>query len=289
MLKRIIDTRTNVVIKGRHGYSILNKNDINIGQTTQQYGEYSESEVELFRHVCKPGDVVMDVGANMGLHTLALSRIVGETGHVLCFEPQRILFQMLCGSLALNSIENVDAFQVATGAEAGHIFIPNFDYSKTNNFGSFGLNKFKSGQKVPMICLDEFCNEISSLKFIKIDIEGMESQAISGSKKLITKFKPFLYVENDRVQYSKELIEIIWSLGYQVYWHKPKLFNPQNYAKNLENNVFVNTVSLNMLCVHDSIKQSITGLKKITDSSLHPLNRTKHGKVTLKSQKKRTL
>ncbi len=59
----------------------------------------------------------------------------------------------------------------------------------------------------------------------------MEIGVIRGAKELIKKFKPIIYVENDRQQHSKNLIELLWSLDYKMYWHLPRLYNENNYLK----------------------------------------------------------
>ena len=84
----------------------------------------------------------------------------------------------------------------------------------------------------------------------------------------IGRCRPILYVENDRIEKSPALIETIMSLGYTLYWHLPPLYHPSNYFGN-ENNVFGNIVSSNMLCVHSSIKSSITGLRQIQRADEH--------------------
>lgn len=77
----------NVVKECRHGKMIYNKNDMYIGRSLDRYGEYSEGEVDLFRQIVHQGDTVLEVGANLGAHTLALALLVGEGGCVHAFEP----------------------------------------------------------------------------------------------------------------------------------------------------------------------------------------------------------
>jgi hypothetical protein len=87
----------------RYGTLLYNINDRYIGQALDLYGEYSEGEVVLFRRIVRPGDIVLDVGANLGAHTIFFSTAVGPRGAVLAFEPQRLVFQALCANMALNS------------------------------------------------------------------------------------------------------------------------------------------------------------------------------------------
>ncbi|HXI99859.1 MAG TPA: hypothetical protein VNH44_01470, partial [Micropepsaceae bacterium] len=75
--------------------------------------------------------------------------------------------------------------------------------------------------------------------------------------------QPLLYVENDRPEKSRDLIQWLLSNGYRLYWHLPRLFNPANYfGESL--NVFGNTISVNMLGVPRSSPIAVTDLREIT-------------------------
>ena len=270
MVKKVIDTAGyNAVTKWKYGYAVYNKNDLYIGKAVEKYGEFSELEVELFRQLCKPGDVVVEIGANIGTHTVALSEIVGEQGVVYAFEPQPIVFYTLCANVAINSLSNVHCLNLAAGATEGFVLIPNINYDEPGNYGSVEVSTFKQGSQVRRVRLDNHIT-VPSIKLLKIDVEGMESEVIRGAKKLISRHKPVLYVENDRPGKSKELIELIRSLDYRMYWHQPMLFNPNNFAGDSEN-IYPNIVSVNMLCFHKSIDVRLDGFEEIVDSTLHPM------------------
>jgi FkbM family methyltransferase len=191
----------NRCVQGREGYVLYNTNDIYVGQAIERYGEYGEIEAQLLRQMCRPGAVVVEVGANLGTHTLMLARSVGPQGFVYAYEPQRIVFQALCANLALNSIVNVDARHVAVGAELGSVLIPDIDYAQRNNYGGIQANGFTSGRKVRKVALDGDL-DLKRLDAIKIDVEGMEREVLQGADGLIKRFRPLLYVENDRTEQS---------------------------------------------------------------------------------------
>ena len=88
----------------------------------------------------------------------------------------------------------------------------------------------------------------------------MELQVLKGGAELIRKLKPILYVENDRKEKATELVRYIDSIGYDMYAHNPRLFNPNNYFKNSEN-VFGEIVSGNMLCMPKGTP--VTGLPRV--------------------------
>src|SRR5256885_16943119 len=84
----------------RHGMMLYNINDQFQGRMLDKYGEYSEGEVDSFAQLLKPGMTVVEVGANIGSHTLAFAPLVGSHGRVVAFEPHPGIFPMLCATLA---------------------------------------------------------------------------------------------------------------------------------------------------------------------------------------------
>ena len=263
----------NRLARGRYGYTLYNKNDTYVGRSIERFGEFSEGEANLLKQVCQPNDIVVEVGANIGALTVPMAMAVGNGGLVLAYEPQPIVFQTLCGNLALNSLTNVRCFCSAVGAEAGNVFIPGIRYDMEGNFGGVSVDQYDKGFKVPKITLDATL-DIPRCKMIKIDVEGMEAEVITGAAETIKKFRPLLYVENDRVEKSKKLIELLWSMDYKLAWHLTPLFNPENFAGNQEN-IFGTIVSVNMLCTHNESKVNMQGFHDITDSDIHPMKQNK--------------
>ena len=238
----------------RHGKMLYNEHDIYIGRSLQLYGEYSEGECEAFRQIVRPGWTVLELGANIGAHTVCIAKLVGPQGRVMAFEPQRIVFQTLCANIALNDLQNVDCLHQAVGKKSGTVIMPRMDYNKEFNFAGISVGMTSEGEVVSLTSVDEL--ELKACHFIKMDIEGMEEEAIHGACETIRRFRPFLYLENDRKDKSDSLIRTINDLGYRMYWHVPPLFNPSNFAGNSEN-VFGRTISRNMLCIHRSINQAV--------------------------------
>src|SRR2546421_9260159 len=96
----ILQSAFNRMKRCRHGYMLYNVHDQYIGRSLDRYGEYSEGEIELFSQLIKPNDVVIDVGANIGAHTLWFAQRTLPDGIVIAFEPQRLVFQTLCANMA---------------------------------------------------------------------------------------------------------------------------------------------------------------------------------------------
>ena len=201
----------------------------------------------IFRQICTPGSVVIEVGANIGAHTVGLARLVGPQGRVLAFEPQRLPFQNLCANVALNSLDNVDCFgrQLAAGT-----------CSSTYRTSILGRNTILAGLHFsarraaggsPWSHARPVRHPAESEPGQDRCVEGMEADVLRGGEQLLKRFRPILYVENDRLEKSEALARLIASYDYRMYWHLPPLFNPDNFFANRENS-YPNVVSANMLC-----------------------------------------
>lgn len=234
----------NVLVRSRYGLMLVNRNDQYIGRGFLEYGEFSTGECDLFAEHVKPGHTVIEVGANIGAHTVRLAQLVGPTGRVIAYEPQRILFQTLCANVQLNQLTNVDARLAAVGSQPGTIRVPDLDPNTPMNFGGLNIEGRVRGTDVPLETLDT----IERCDFLKLDCEGMERDALLGAKEMIARSRPVIYLENDRSDRSDALIETVKALGYAPEWHTPLLYSPDNFAKNLTN-VFGEIASINMLCL----------------------------------------
>jgi FkbM family methyltransferase len=242
---------------------VYNINDTYIGRALDTYGEISRGEVELFQQIVRPSTTAVEVGSNIGVHTIVLARLVGPQGRVVAFEPQRIVFQMLCANVALNALGNVVTYHAAAGRQPGSIVVPGIDYSQAGNFGGVSLGSSESGEPATVVTIDSL--NLPSCQFIKIDVEGMERDVIEGAMSTIQKFRPRLYVENDRVEKSRALINRLLGLDYRLYWHLASLFNSDNFFGEKEN-VLGNVVSVNMLCIPrlGPLSLTVRGLREIT-------------------------
>jgi FkbM family methyltransferase len=245
----------------RYGQVIYNRNDVYIGRSIELYGEYSGLETSVFNQLLQPGQLVIDAGANIGVHSLFFAKKVGNAGRVLAFEPQRLLFQTLCGNMALNSITNAYCFNMALGADPGDIGIPAPDPTRRENFGGVSAGDSVQGERVAVTTIDNF--ELPQCDFIKIDVEGMEEDVLRGAERTIRRLRPILYVECDRSDREALLLRYLDSLGYRMFWHTPPLFNPHNFHE-YRDNVFGETVSKNLLCFDQSREHELTGFREAT-------------------------
>ena len=227
----------------RHGRFMYLPNDAYIGRSLDVYGEYCEGEIDIFRQLLRPGDVAMDVGANIGALTVGMARMVQSAGAVVAFEPQRAIYDILCNNLRLNKITNVRALRQAVGSAPGVIRVPPLDYQQMDNFGGVALGG-AAGEEVDIVTIDSL--GLPRLRILKIDVEGMECEALTGARATIGRLQPALYLENDRRDQSPKLISLVFELGYRLWWHITPLFNPKNFFGNPQN-IFGNTLSFNVI------------------------------------------
>lgn len=262
------------LVEARHGTFLYNANDRYVGHALETYGEYSEHETALLLRLLRPGDVVIEAGANIGALTVPLARAVGPEGLVLAFEPLPVVFHTLCANLALNALENTRAYPYALGRYDGDISIPKIDYAVMDNFGGKSPLSADTSAKpgpltAPITRLDGFCKDLTP-RLVKIDVEGMETEVLIGATELIRRARPLLYVENDRVEQSPALIRLLRHLGYRLYWHTPPLFNPNNHFGYI-GNLYGATVSINMLCIPVENPLAVRGLTEVGADYEHPL------------------
>ena len=267
--------------KLKHGIFSFYNNDKYVGKSLSEYGEWSESEVELIKGLVPNNDVIIEIGSNIGTHTVPLAKHLSNGGKIYSFEPQSQNRRLLEQNIKDNDIENVKISKIAISSGAGKAYINTFANDKLSNYGDARIfrDEFDNSECVQVKTLDEFFYNNyageNSVRLIKFDVQGQELNVIIGSEKLINEYKPILYLENDNPETSKKLIDKIKSLGYIMFWHLPPLFNPNNYLKNSKN-IFPNIISCNMFCVHFSTKISLDESWKkfqIKDSYFHPFKR----------------
>lgn len=262
------------IFQTRDGPMLGLSGDFYITQSLKLYGEYCPDEARALAMLIKPGDTVVEVGANMGTHTVAMARRCAP-GLLYAFEPQHRVFQVLCGNLAMNGVGNVRAYPEACGAVAGWATVPQVDYGRVGNFGGVSLTSADgpgAGQTVRVTALDDL--SLEACRLIKIDVEGWEAEVLRGAVQTVARLRPILYVENDRPAKQQELISLIDGMGYRQYWHMPRLFSPDNFNGATEN-VFGNVASLNMLCLPRETPDDVKGLALIDPSNwTSPMSRT---------------
>ena len=153
----------------------------------------------FLRHNLSPGDIAFDIGSNIGYTSILTSKIVGNLGHVYSFEPIEKNVKILNKNIELNSCKNISVINKALSNknEDTDIFIP--DNGENLSMSSIVWGKKLCTTKkeiIKTICVDQDANfKNLSPKTIKIDVEGAEGLVVEGMQKLISRCKPYIYIE----------------------------------------------------------------------------------------------
>jgi len=151
--------------------------------------QWEKGHVALFNKCVHNGDYVLDVGAHIGTHSIDLSSIVGDAGHVYSFEPQKKIYRELVMNLRLNNITNVTPLRFAIGD--GEPRVVHMSPAAEGNEGGTGIGE--GGDAVELRTLDSF--GFKRVNFIKIDVEGYEDHVIDGARALLTAQHPKIILE----------------------------------------------------------------------------------------------
>ncbi len=161
------------------------------------YGSYEKELGNLIRKVLKPGDVFLDIGANIGYFSL-LAATKQTSSTVVSFEPVKNVFESLKENVQINDIKNIVTINAALGDtnEEKEIFI---SARENQGMSSFKQPENFSGtkEKVKVLCVDDWFNSFALPKvdLVKIDTEGSELSALKGMRQVLERFKPLVIVE----------------------------------------------------------------------------------------------
>jgi FkbM family methyltransferase len=159
------------------------------------YKTYESWETQVIEKLVKMGWICVDVGANVGYHTLLLSSLVGDSGAVYAFEPSDGTFAKLNKNVQLNNANNVHLHKIALSNRAGCASL----ITPAGNAGGAHLANESSSVtgKIEVSTLDHFVDSkhIEHVDFIKVDIEGCECRFLGGAASTIKRFRPTMLIE----------------------------------------------------------------------------------------------
>ncbi len=159
-----------------------------IGRMVRFFGDLDPAVSGVVRDLVRRGDVVLDVGANVGIVTLLAASIVGNDGHVFAFEPIKLLSTLLSRSAAENRLDNISIFNIALSDFAGKGSMDVHDGS----LGGSTLNLQGEGQPCEIRVLDEidFGDNFRRPRVLKIDVEGHEAKVLAGGRAFLAEYPP---------------------------------------------------------------------------------------------------
>jgi FkbM family methyltransferase len=194
-------------------------------------------------NIIRRSKVILDIGAHCGSHSIIYSKINPDC-KIYSFEPQKIMFDILCMNINNNNIKNIKPYNYALGNKNcmatmsdscidGHT-IGKIDLSSNNFYNLGGLQIGKGGENIEIKTLDDI-NFNEKIDFIKIDVEGFENFVIDGGMNTIIRYKPIIFFEHNFKVVTNEMYdyynpvnftitEKLQELGYKII-----LLNTDNY------------------------------------------------------------
>jgi FkbM family methyltransferase len=231
-----------VLASSDHGTMIVNRFDYRMINETEGFGvgfqilntaQFDPEEIKMAVQLLQirrkhhgDGVIAIDGGANIGVHTVEWAKAMTGWGSVLAVEAQERIYYALAGNVAINNCFNATAINAAISSESGTLQIPNPNYFLPSSFGSLELrqragNEF-IGQQIDYanntvivrkVTIDEI--NLPRVDFIKLDIEGMEMEALEGARQTIDRSVPILLIERIKAD-GAQLTQWLEGRGYQV-------------------------------------------------------------------------
>jgi len=206
--------------RGPGGTMLVPLNDF-VGRCIYFTGDYDRKISWLCRRTVRLGDVVLDVGANIGVVTLLLARCVGPSGTVHAFEPNPRAGELLSRSASANGFMNIKCHGIALGSRPGsfELNIPR------DNAGQGSLIYHKNRSEcdtieVPVLSTIVGEQGITSIRLIKIDVEGFESEVLLGATEILHTVRPhlILFETNDTIDvpfFQRSAVQILQKADYR--------------------------------------------------------------------------
>ncbi len=257
----------------RYGPMAYLTTDEHVGRSLDRCGEWARSELELLGALLKPGDTVVDVGANVGTHAVFFAQRVGRTGTVVAFEPQRVVHHLLATNATLNGVTWLHARHAAVGALPGTLTVPDIDYGVAGNFGGLRLGDWAAGDTVPVVTLDSLA--LRSCALLKVDVEGMEGAVFDGARSLLSTCRPMLSFEHNAPQGAPEVLERLKRYEYACFWHFSPFFRADNFA-GCTDDPFHGLLDANVLAVPRAmagVLRSLEPVASVDDTAAQALER----------------
>jgi len=202
---------------------VVDLNDY-VGRTAYYIGDLDRKISQIAKRIVRPGDHVLDIGANIGVVTMQLSRLVGETGVVDAFEPNPTTNGMLARSIERNGIRNVRLHRYALGEKEEPLRLS----FPSGNLGMATLSPDSPTDgwnhvDVPVRTLASVADELKlgHIRFIKIDVEGFELGVLRGAERWFANDLPdaivFETVVSSRNSKESPVVSLLVEHGYRLY------------------------------------------------------------------------
>lgn len=180
------------------------------------WGAYDARLRGFLEQSLTPGATAIDVGANVGVHTLAMARTVGE-GRVVACEPSPTVVRRLRANVALNELANVTIEEVAVGDEPGHVTLT-LPAPEESNQGTARVTidpPSPESVTVSAVTVDGVVESaaLDRVDLIKIDVEGLDAAVLRGASATLARWRPLLVFEYDSHSWGEAGYELASTLS----------------------------------------------------------------------------
>lgn len=193
------------------------------GEDAVTYEEIYNKKVYESRFNISDGWLVVDAGANSGLFSLRVSKLVGKTGTVIAFEPSSSSYSLLLKNIKANNVSNIVTFQLGLSSSPGKKNLILYDHSVDNSFYArdFGTRLVKriGMEEVSVETLDSALQKagIQRIDYLKIDVEGSELDVLKGAIKTLNVLHPRIVIETHNFGVlPEEVQEFLSQLDYKT-------------------------------------------------------------------------
>jgi FkbM family methyltransferase len=226
---RILLGKSGKAMVKRHG--ILWSLDLNEGIDFSIYliGSFEPRTLRLYRKIIKPGQTVLDIGANVGSHTLPLARLVDSSGRVVAFEPTAFAFGKLVANIALNPelshrIIPIQAMLVADSqARLEPALFSSWPLENSGDLHEEHKGRLMDTSGASVVTIDDTVDrlKLSRVDFLKIDVDGYEYEVLKGSLRTLKFYKPSIMMEFApyliKFEEFCDMVELLLGLGYRFH------------------------------------------------------------------------
>jgi FkbM family methyltransferase len=184
---------------------------VGAGPHSYWLGNYEADKQRLLQKLLREGDCFLDIGANVGFHTLLAAALVGRSGRVVAFEPLPQNLAFLRRHLLLNRIRNVTAYEAAVSDAPGMVTFNESCGPSMGRIDSIG------SLTVQAVTLDDLWHggEFPPPRAVKIDVEGAEDAVLRGAAKLLAAARPVVVLSGHGWSAQQNCTDLLSRLGYR--------------------------------------------------------------------------